>query len=414
MKIIEKIKIFKKDWLYPDMLYSYPSWYLSRRIKSNINIDFIEWNSLLYIHIPFCIKLCSFCNVHKCKYENEEQIRKYLNIVYDEIDFFSRIIKWDIKWIYIWWWTPTILSADHLDELFKKIFKSFNFQKYPNIEIDAHPSTLTKEKLNILNKYWVSQITMGLQSLEDDVLDNIWRLKHSYVSLDKLSILFKEYNFKLHFDFIIWLPWESIIEIEKAVRFIVTTFNPLSISINWYDNTIDTWLYWKYKDYFKSENYITNKRKNLDYIDNILQTEYKIERRKTFYFKNFYENHYNVIWIWAWSYWFIKWTGTYKNEDYIDYIKKWFTSKRWIQSNDFDERVMFIIHNYNIENFSDKYFDLFWENFYDNFKDKVDYFIIKWFLLKKDNKLSFNFKSKNIARFELINLYSNHIINLYN
>ena len=416
MKLVDKIKVFKNNISYPDMLFSYPSWYVMNNNKDILKISNISWNeNLLYIHIPFCIKICSFCNVHKTKYINIDQIENYLDVLFKEIDYFSEKLDWEIKWIYIWWWTPTILPDELLEDLFIKINEKFNISTNCNIEIDAHPTTLTESKLAILAKYWVSQITMWIQSMQEDVLDNIWRLKHSYVFLEKLSRIIKKYSFKLHFDFVLWLPWDNNLnDIEKSISFICTEFSPYSLSINSYDNTVDTELYQNNIFNFNDKKYKEKLHKDMSHISNFVKINYNIERRKTFYFSNFFRNHHNVIWIWAGSYWFIRWQWVYKNNDYIDYIKEWgVNQKKGIKSNIFDEKIMYILHNNESIDLNANYYWLFWTRIIDNYFEKIQYFIWKWLVKLDWDNVIFNFKSKNIARFELINLYSSSILKLY-
>jgi oxygen-independent coproporphyrinogen-3 oxidase len=80
--------------MFPNMLFSYPSTYLFRKNNEELTIENINFNNnILYIHIPFCIKVCSFCNVHKIEYKNELETKKYFDILYKEIDFFSKNIN---------------------------------------------------------------------------------------------------------------------------------------------------------------------------------------------------------------------------------------------------------------------------------------------------------------------------------
>jgi len=414
MNVLDKLKIFKKNSMFPDMLFSYPSTYLFKRDNKELFVDTINFeNNILYIHIPFCIKVCSFCTVHKTEYKNKYETRKYFDILYKEIDFFSKNINWKIKWIYIWGWTPTMISHIELENLFKKIYDNFEIKEDFNIEIDAHPSTLNENKLKVLSKYNVSQITMWIQSMQDNVLNTIWRLNHSYETLENLSEIFSKYKFNLHFDFVLGLPWDDNFEdIKKSVIFVIEKFSPYSISINSYDHTIDSKLYKASNFNFNDKFYKEKLFNDISNLNNFIKKNYNIKRKKTYYFKNFWENWYNVIWIWAGSYWFIKWKWFYKNYDYNEYLKNWFI-KKWIKYSLLDEKIMFIIHNYWLEDINFIYEKVFWSSILDDFKDKIDYFLEKKLASVSWKKVFFHFKSIAIARFELIELYSDEILNLY-
>jgi len=255
---------------------------------------------------------------------------------------------------------------------------------------------------------------MWIQSMQENVLNNVSRYSQSKVLLDKLWVIFKKYKFNLHFDFIIWLPGEDIEKIEKNVRYIAENFSPYSISINWYDNTVDTLLYKENKDYFQDNYYIERTRKYKNYISDLLNRDYKITRKTTFYFDNFYRFNHNVIWIWAWAYWFINWIWAYKNQDYEKYkLDNWFDSRYLIEFSDIDKKVMFIIHNYDRDTLNMDYRNLFWTNILDDFNDHINTYLEKNLALLDNGKVIFTFKNNNIARFEFIDIYTENILSLY-
>lgn len=413
---LEKIKIYKKNSLYADFLFSYPSTYILKNTESHeeeISYIWENWN-LLYVHIPFCFEICTFCNVNKTKLNNYDEVEKYLNTLFQEIDYYSQNIWKNIlfEWIYIWWWTPTTLKGNDLKRLFNKIFDSFNFEKNFSFEIDAHPTTLTEKKIKILSEFWVDQISMWIQSMEPEVMSSINRKAQSFYTLEKLSHIFKNYSFKLHFDFIIWLPNESIDQLEKDVCYIAEKFEPYSISINWYDNTVDTKLFTTHKEDFRTTQYKNQVRKNVQYISDLLKDKYGITRKLTFYFDWFFKKLHNVIWLWSGSYWYVKWNWVYKNQDYQGYIEN-FKNKKGIKFSKIDEKIMYLIHNYDDERLNNNYYLLFNSYIYNDFKDSIDYFISKSYASITDNEVLFTFKNNSIAQFELIELYSDNILQSY-
>jgi coproporphyrinogen III oxidase-like Fe-S oxidoreductase len=88
---LEKIKIYKKNSLYADFLFSYPSTYLFQKFIPSAEIDIhkllsssMSQNNILYIHIPFCYHICDFCNVYKEKVDFS-LIEDYLSLLFLEI-----------------------------------------------------------------------------------------------------------------------------------------------------------------------------------------------------------------------------------------------------------------------------------------------------------------------------------------
>lgn len=413
INIYDRIKIYKKDSLYPFFLSSYPSTYCFKNaLFIEVNTK-IVWESLLYIHIPYCSNICKFCNVYKEKINNYTEVDLYLEKLKEEILFFSsKNIK--ISWIYIWWWTPTLLKSKDIDDLLSFIYWVF-WIWIGNIfvEIDASPRTLTKEKFQILNKYWVNQINIWIQSTEESVLTNISRKPQNLNIISKLSELLSDYKFNIHLDFIIWLPWEKFDNIKMWITEILETYLPFSVSINTYDNTIDTILYKEYWELFNQDDYINETRKKKLVIEELISKKYNLKREKTYYFSNFWRKHYNVIWIWAWAFWYINWFWFYRNKPVKDYLKLKNCYKDTIQFNKDDEKIMFIINNYKSETINEDYYNLFWNYVLEDFKYEIDYLCKKWYAVNLWEKVNFNFRNNKIAKFNLILFYSKNIIKYY-
>lgn len=416
MDAYKSLRIYKKDSLYASFLFSYPSSYvLNKQEKNLLHFEKISGDSLLYIHIPFCLDICKFCNVYKEKLVERKELKDYLNVLENEISYFSEKMKdSSIKWIYIWWGTPTLLEAQELDKLFSLLFWSFNIDKEAYIEVDAYPSTLTKEKLDVLMKNWVKQLSIWVQSMNPEVLKNVSRVYQNEIIFKNLSVLLKNYNFNLHFDFIIGLPWEDINSIEQWIRRISEDFSPFSISVNGYDNTIDTLLFHEYKDFFESPEYQKNKKDCIDKMERILREEYWIERKKTYYFDNFFKKHLHVIWLWAWAYWFIWWKWVYQNQKYIHYIKEnEYLEKHFLHLSPLDEKIMFLLHNYEDECINIRYKELFWTDILSDFSKQIFYLKDKWLTQVKNWETFFLFKNNQIAKFWLTIFYSDTIAKYY-
>lgn len=416
MNIYEKLKIFKKNSFYANFLFTYPSSYIINKLPlSFFDLKEIKQDSLLYIHIPFCIEICKFCNVYKEKIWSKEQLNLYLETLKKEIIFFWKKCRdVNIVWIYIWWWTPSLLNSKDLENLFTSIKKNFNFKKDIYYEIDAYPITINESKLKILKKYWVNHISLWIQSMDKKVLDNVNRFSNDKKLLEKLASLFKKYKFNLHFDFIVWLPWEKFDKLTEDLKYIITTFQAKSISINWYDNTLDTILYKDYKLKYKDKDYLKEIDENKNKLIYILEKKYNIFRKKTYYFDEFQSKHKNIIWIWAWAFGFVKNFWVYRNLLLKDYVENNNFENKYIYKLDkYEEKLMFLIHNYWSSTFNNDYKKLFYSNFVDDFWEKIKYFIEKWLIKVKWKKVFFNFKNNKIALFELISLYPDNILKYY-
>ena len=114
----------------------------------------------VYIHIPFCENICSYCDFCKLKY-NSEWISLYLESLKQEIETYYKGEK--IRTLYIGGGTPSVLSMIELTKLFE-ILKLFDLSELEEFTIEANFENITHEKLELFKKAGVNRLSFGLES----------------------------------------------------------------------------------------------------------------------------------------------------------------------------------------------------------------------------------------------------------
>ena len=133
-------------------------------------------NKGLYIHIPFCSNIFSYCDFAKV-FNNEELVDRYLLSLEKEMESYD--IK-DISSIYIGGGTPTSLNVNQFEKLL--IMVSKYFKTGISFTVEANPENLTEEKIYLLRKYNVNRVSIGVQTFNEDLLKTLNRKhKNSYV-----------------------------------------------------------------------------------------------------------------------------------------------------------------------------------------------------------------------------------------
>ncbi|NMD38195.1 MAG: coproporphyrinogen III oxidase, partial [Christensenellaceae bacterium] len=95
----------------------------------------------IYIHIPFCLKKCFYCDF--CSYTNLNKIDEYLFYLKKEAKFYSEYFKdFKVKTFFVGGGTPTILKEDQINSTFSYIFSLFNISNDSEISCEANPETL--------------------------------------------------------------------------------------------------------------------------------------------------------------------------------------------------------------------------------------------------------------------------------
>lgn len=169
----------------------------------------------LYIHIPFCIKRCAYCDFNS--YTELEYVPSYLDSLKREISFYSNIEK-RISSIYIGGGTPTVLNEKELSSLIDAIHRAFNLSLDLEFTIEANPETVTKEKLEVLREGGVNRLSLGLQSFNDELLKAIGRI-HNAEGFLKIFFMAREAGFNnINVDLIFGLPRQRVEDFLNSLR----------------------------------------------------------------------------------------------------------------------------------------------------------------------------------------------------
>lgn len=164
----------------------------------------------LYIHIPFCKRLCTFCDFPKRINQKEEVINNYLNKLTKEI---KELEELDINTIYIGGGTPNSLSLEQLEYLFKAIEKK-EFKAIKEYTIEVNYELLTIEQIKLFKKYNVNRVSIGVQTLNKEIALTINKYCDFKELKEKIELLKINGITNINLDFIFGLPNETIDDIN--------------------------------------------------------------------------------------------------------------------------------------------------------------------------------------------------------
>lgn len=182
----------------------------------------------LYIHIPFCKRKCHYCDFYSCVPSDSETVSKYLRELRTEYDFFRGLLEGnDFKTLYVGGGTPGILHQDELSYLFERVI-GIDLRSLSEATVEANPESLSREKLEVLKAYGITRISLGVQSLNDRVLDFLGRL-HDVKTSVRAASLIKEFGFNLNVDLMYGIPGEDFESLKRTVKSALD-LNPESVS----------------------------------------------------------------------------------------------------------------------------------------------------------------------------------------
>ena len=166
----------------------------------------------VYIHIPFCKNICTYCDFCKMFYD-KKWIDKYLESLKKEIESNYKNEKLDT--IYIGGGTPSSLDIEELTKLFE-IIKIFDLEENYEFTIECNIEDITKEKLQLFKNNKVNRLSIGVESFNNKYLKYLGRIYNKNIILEKINLV-KEYFDNINIDLIYALPNQTLNELEEDI-----------------------------------------------------------------------------------------------------------------------------------------------------------------------------------------------------
>lgn len=329
-------------------LFEYPPGFVLEQNRGSVlpsGISPLAAPALLYAHIPFCHAICKFCNVYKEPHPGPRGIAAYLVALLKEARDVSRKVR-GTRFIaaYVGGGTPTTLSAGQLDTLLGELRRLFQLGGEASFEIDATPSSLTAEKVAVMLRHSVSHLSMGIQSLDAGVLSAVARRSQNG-SLPRLARILAGTGLKVHFDFIVGLPGETLASVRGAIDQVARVFAPASLSVNAYDHTGDTGFAQEgVGSDFPGAMVKRRMRRAVKALQMYVHDRYGLRRGPTHYFPRVRDGA-GVVGIGAGAYGYLPNVIAYRNLPYRDYMRRGFGVKKIHRLTRDEERRRFVIHN---------------------------------------------------------------------
>lgn len=176
----------------------------------------------LYIHYPFCLSKCPYCDFNSHTKNNIEE-QKFLNGYLKEMQFFAQKIgKRRIKTIFFGGGTPSLMSPYFLEQIIAKIGNLWQIDDNCEITLEANPTSFEAEKFQDFKNIAINRISLGIQSLTDPNLKFLGRNHSAKEAMQVIKTTAKIFD-NFSFDLIYSLPeqklsnWQN--ELQKALDF---------------------------------------------------------------------------------------------------------------------------------------------------------------------------------------------------
>ena len=176
----------------------------------------------LYVHIPFCVKKCDYCDFVSFS-DCNEYFDEYIYALSAEMKTYKDT---DIDTVFIGGGTPSILSTKQIEMLCYGISDNFNIDRNAEWTMEINPGTVSAEKIQAMLMGGVNRASVGVQSFNDCELKAVGRIHNSKTAYDTVNTLYNEGFRNISIDLMQSLPFQT----EKSLRQTLDTALSLPIT----------------------------------------------------------------------------------------------------------------------------------------------------------------------------------------
>lgn len=182
----------------------------------------------LYVHIPFCVRKCQYCDFLSGP-SDEETKDRYIEALLKEIRAAEHTEDYEIVSVFIGGGTPSALKAEAIASIMRTLREQFFFCEDAEVTIEANPGTVDLEKLTIYRNVGINRLSLGLQSTDAEELKLLGRI-HSYEEFLKSYEWAREAGFSnINIDLMFAIPGQTG-EAWRQHLYQVAELNPEHIS----------------------------------------------------------------------------------------------------------------------------------------------------------------------------------------
>lgn len=192
--------------------------------KNTVRQSYIETNRSeglsLYIHLPYCESLCTFCGCNKRITKRHDVELPYINTVLKEWDLYLKLFvtKPRIKELHLGGGTPTFFSPENLEYLIKGILRTAELADNFEFSFEGHPNNTTKQHLQTLHDLGFRRVSFGVQDYNEKVQIAIHRIQ-TFEQVQKVTTMAREIGYtSVGHDIIFGLPFQT----QEDVRYTIS------------------------------------------------------------------------------------------------------------------------------------------------------------------------------------------------
>ncbi len=176
----------------------------------------------IYIHIPFCKKICYYCDFYKSA--NFRYVDDFFKALVKEISFKSNFVNEQIETIYFGGGTPSSVSLSNIELTLKKLYQHFPIVSSPEITFEINPDDVDLAYLRSLRAIGINRLSIGVQSFNNSILTFLHRRHNAEQSINVISDSVNAGFKNISIDLIYGIPNQKLSDFENDLK-IFKSFN---------------------------------------------------------------------------------------------------------------------------------------------------------------------------------------------
>ena len=172
----------------------------------------------LYVHIPFCPRICPYCSFYK-EASDRNRTQAFLDALLVELDRrLDQMSSWKLESIFFGGGTPSALSVKQLEFVLSGLRQRLGLSKIREWTLEMNPATVSLEKAKMIRDFGVNRISMGVQSWNPKILETLGRV-HTAKQAERSFEILRNAGFKnVNLDFIFGVPGQSALEWQETLE----------------------------------------------------------------------------------------------------------------------------------------------------------------------------------------------------
>mgnify|MGYP006283395441 FL=1 len=183
----------------------------------------------LYIHIPFCVEKCPYCDFYSVKY-SKERVDQFWAALFQELEHMSSFVESRLlRSIYIGGGTPSLIKPEKISKLLNKIAAEYKIPPAAEITLEANPASINEKKMIDYQRAGINRLSLGIQSFNDKFLNLLGRKSSGSRNRRVLEKVNKHFN-SYSTDIIFALPGQKLVDFKSDLE-ILLEYDPPHISL---------------------------------------------------------------------------------------------------------------------------------------------------------------------------------------